>query len=66
MLFLVSRGSAGLLQKLISSWPPGCDEGTWENKKDGGTLVEELETPIVDADLKVGKQSWVITSDFYT
>ena len=34
---------------------PGSDKGTWENKKDGGTLVEEFETPVVDADLRGDK-----------
>ena len=43
----------------LSCWkcwwqPPCCDKSTRKNKKDGGTFVEELETPIVDADL--GKQ----------
>ena len=34
------------------SWLPGCDKGTWENKKDGGAFVEEFETPVIDADLR--------------
>ena len=42
------------------SWLPGCDKGTWENQKDGGAFVEEFETPVVDADLRVDKQSCVI------
>ena len=36
---------------------PGCDKSTGENEKDGGAFVEELEAPVVDADLRVDKQS---------
>lgn len=47
------------LAETVESWPPGCDKGTRENEKDGGTFVEELETPVVDANLKEDKQSGV-------
>ena len=58
------------MQIIHLSFLPCCDEGTWENEKDGGTLVEEFETPVVDADLRTeDKQSCnviVQQSDFYT
>lgn len=43
----------------VESRPPGCDKGTRENEKDGGTFVEEFETPVVDTDLREDKQSGV-------